>query len=631
MAYKRPDIYIEEVISPDQGLGGVSTSVGAFLGAAKKGPNDKAILVSSFDQFVRIFGGPVAKENMYYSVRSFFQNGGSSCYIVRIKSESSNAVAANIVVQNSEDTAADLLKFKSAYRGYDSLGESGRDLKVDINLSGRFVSNYNASDSIYDVAFDAIVGATQIQVTSANGISPLSVIKVIEGFSNTGSEVYNYLVVKDTESTVDTGTVKHYINLTAPLGSLITANDSKIELLEYNVNVLSADDSVIEQWQNLSLNPDADNYIETILNDENIGSINVAVEDLKADESDYAKKEIAAASLSAAGISLNAANSGLDELTGLTAEDIIGSGTSGMKALDGKSAANLLCIPPSQANGKITTAMLATLHVAMLEYCSGRKDMFAILDAPIGRSSGTTAQDSIGVYRTNTLGVDSFWGALYYPHIKVLGANGRSKVEIPPSGAVAGVYSRVDQLAPPNGSVSTTPAGYGDFGELRGTLGLVSEVSASQHGDLNALGVNCIKRVRQSQNSLPADVILGGRTLSSTLDFRYINVRRMMTYVEESVVELSRPYLFKNNGPQLWSEMTTELTSFLRGLFQSGQLFGTVEEEAYFIKIDSSNTPESDMQQGILNAEIGLALMRPAEFIVFKFSQSPLGGSTVEE
>ena len=629
MAYKRPDIYIEEVISPDQGLGGVSTSVGAFLGAAKKGPNDKAILVSSFDQFVRIFGGPVAKENMYYSVRSFFQNGGSSCYIVRIKSVASNAVAANTVVQNSESTPADLLKFKSAYRGYDSLGASGRDLKVDINLSGRFVSNYEAGTT-YDVVVDGAIGDVQLQVTSANGISPLSVIKVIEAVSGT-PPVNNYLVVKDTESKIESGVVKHYINLTAPLSAAITASDSKIELLEYNVNVLGADNSVIEQWQNLSLNPDADNYIETILNDENIGSINIAVEDLKADESDYAKKEIKDTSINAAGIALDATNSGGDELTGLTAEDIIGSGTSGMKALDGKSAANLLCIPPSQTGGKITTAMLATLHVAMLEYCGGRKDMFAILDAPVGRSSGTTAQDSIGVYRTNTLGVDSFWGALYYPHIKVLGANGRSKVEIPPSGAVAGVYSRVDQLAPPNGSVSTTPAGYGDFGELRSTLGLVSEVSASQHGDLNALGVNCIKRVRQSQNSLPADVILGGRTLSSTLDFRYINVRRMMTYVEESVVELSRPYLFKNNGPQLWSEMKTELTSFLRGLFQSGQLFGTVEEQAYFIKIDSSNNPESDMQQGILNAEIGLALMRPAEFIVFKFSQSPLGGSTVEE
>ena len=626
MAYKRPDIYIEEVLSPDQGLAGVSTSVGAFLGAAKKGPNDKAILVTSFDQFVRIFGGPVAKENMYYSVRSFFQNGGSSCYIVRIKSAASSAVAANVSVNNTEGTPAALLKFKSAYRGYDSLGASGKDLKVDVNLSGRFVSNYVATTT-YDVVADAAIGDVQLQVTSANGISPLSVIKVIEAVS--GTPVNNYLVVKDTESKIESGAVKHYINLTASLSAAITASDSKIELLEYNVNVLGADNSVIEQWQNLSLNPDADNYIETILNDENIGSIYVAVEDLKADESDYAKKEIAATSLNAAGIQLS--SDGGDEITGLTAEDIIGSGTSGMKALDGKSAANLLCIPPSQTGGKITTAMLATLHVAMLEYCGGRKDMFAILDAPVGRSSGTTAQDSIGVYRTNTLGVDSYWGALYYPHIKVLDANGRSKVEIPPSGAIAGVYSRVDQLAPPNGSVSTTPAGYGDFGELRSTLGLVSEVSASQHGDLNALGVNCIKRVRQSQNSLPADVILGGRTLSSTLDFRYINVRRMMTFVEESVVELSRPYLFKNNGPQLWSEMTTELTSFLRGLFQSGQLFGTVEEEAYFIKIDSSNNPESDMKQGILNAEIGLALMRPAEFIVFKFSQSPLGGSTVEE
>ena len=82
------------------------------------------------------------------------------------------------------------------------------------------------------------------------------------------------------------------------------------------------------------------------------------------------------------------------------------------------------------------------------------------------------------------------------------------------------------------------------------------------------LGVNCIKRVNQASGALPGVVVLGGRTLSSATDFRYINVRRMMTYIEESVVGLSKPYLFKNNGPQLWSEMTTELTSFLRGLFQ---------------------------------------------------------------
>ena len=109
MAYKRPDIYIEEVLIPDQGLAGVSTSVGAFLGAAKKGPNDKAILVTSFDQFVRIFGGPVAKENMYYSVRSFFQNGGSSCFPVTIAALNFNRAAGVPSVLLTDTLAATAL------------------------------------------------------------------------------------------------------------------------------------------------------------------------------------------------------------------------------------------------------------------------------------------------------------------------------------------------------------------------------------------------------------------------------------------------------------------------------------------------------------------------------------------
>jgi len=626
MAYKRPDIYINEVVSPDQGLGGISTSVGAFIGAAEKGPNDKAIFVASFSQFKKIFGGPVTNENMYYTVRSFFENGGGSCYVVRIKSSVGTIEAANTTIQNTESTPANLLKFKSAYRSYDSLGASGTKIFVDLSMSGRFVSNYVAGTT-YDVVSDASISETRLEVTSTNGISPLSVIKVIESVA--GTKTNNYLVVKDTQSIVESGVVKHYINLTSPLSADITADDSKIELLEYNLNILDSDGTVLEQWGNLSLNTDADNYIGTIINDENIGSVYVAVEDQKENEVDFSKKEVSATTISASGIQLS--SNGENELTGITVSDIIGSGTTGMKSLDGKPAANLLCIPPSLSGGVITTAMLPVLHVAMLEYCGNRKDMFAILDAPIGRTAGTFASDSIGVYRSNALGVDSYWGALYYPHIKVLGSDGRSKVEIPPSGAIAGLYSRVDQLSPPNGSVSTTPAGYGDFGSLKGSLGLVTEISSSQHGDLNAMGINCIKRVRQNQNSLPGDVVLGGRTLSSTLDFRYINVRRMMTFVEESVVEASRPFLFKNNGPQLWSEMETELTSLLRGFFQAGQLFGNVEEEAYFIKIDASNNPEEDMKQGILNAEIGLALMRPAEFIIFKFSQSQLGGSTVEE
>ena len=112
---------------------------------------------------------------------------------------------------------------------------------------------------------------------------------------------------------------------------------------------------------------------------------------------------------------------------------------------------------------------------------------------------------------------------------------------------------------------------------------------------------------------------------------RSIGSPRGSPWITESVVELARPFLFKNNGDYIWGQLTNEIEAFLGDLFRSGQLFGTVEEQAYFVKIDASNNPEEDMKQGILNAEIGVALTRPAEFIVFKFSQSPLGGSSVQE
>ena len=625
MVYKRPDIYIEEVVSPDRGDQGVSTSVAAFVGATTRGPNDKAILINNFDSFKRIFGGPLAYENVYYAVRSFFQNGGSQCYVVRIASSTSNAVAANRTLNN--DSGANLLKFKAGYRGYDSLGVYGSNLAVDLDLSGRFVSNYVANTT-YDVANDASVGSTMIKLTSISGISPQSVLKITEDVSST--PVDNYVVVRSVETKVVGGQLERQVNLTAPLAAAITAADSKIELLEYNVSVTDNLGQVLETWQNVSLNPDADNYIETVINDEAIGSVYISVQDLIPTGSLNETKEIIAGDLSASGIALN--QGGTDELSGLSMTDIIGSGTTGFKALDGKSSVNLLCVPPSQTNGKITSSSdIAILHGAMLEYCGNRMDMFAILDAPAGLNSEASGSNSIGTYRNNTLGVDTFWGALYYPQLKVLASDGVAKIEIPPSGAVAGLYSRVDNIAPPTGGVSVTPAGYGDFGTIRGTIGLSDEISNAQHGDLNVLGVNCIKRVNQANGALPGNLVLGGRTLSSTLDFRYINVRRMMTYIEESVVELARPFLFKNNGDYIWGQLTNEIEAFLGDLFRSGQLFGTVEEQAYFVKIDSSNNPEEDMKQGILNAEIGVALTRPAEFIVFKFSQSPLGGSSVQE
>ena len=257
--------------------------------------------------------------------------------------------------------------------------------------------------------------------------------------------------------------------------------------------------------------------------------------------------------------------------------------------------------------------------------------MFAILDTPAGLTASESGSNSVGDWRKGSLGIDSYWGALYYPHIKVPRDGVNGTLTLAPSGAVAGIYARMDAVAPPQGSVSTAPAGYGASGEVRGIKGLEVNVADADHGALNVLGINVLRKVSNGGNGLPAVVVLGARTLSSTSDFRYVNVRRMMTYVEQSVKSISRPYLFKNNGPETWGRLTTDISSLLGGFFAAGQLAGNSESEAFFVKIDASNNSAEDLRNGILNAEIGLALLRPAEFIIFRFSQSAGAGASVQE
>jgi len=623
MAYTRPGVFIEEILTPENIGTGVSTSVGSFLGITKRGPVDKAILISSLNDFERIFGGPVLDEPLYYSVRSFFENGGSSAYVVRLYSSAASPVAANTELTNQLSDS--LLKFKAGYRGVDSFGVAGKELSVKVRLSGNFVSQYNDANNIDDITSDAAIGDTILKVLSIQGIRPGAILKITEAVS--GAPVISYAVVAEASSAVVSGSVEHSIVLTSGLTQEITSADSKIEVLEYDIDVLDKDLNVLETWLGTSMNPDADNYIETIINDTEIGSIYVIAEDLIPTDNLTNAKEIATAHTIASHIPLS--SNGGSETTGFLSTDAIGTEANarGIYALSEKDSVNILCVPPSTV---ISSSILPAIQVAMLDYCGDRMDMFAVLDAPSGLNAQDIGVGSVGDYRKNTLGVDSYWGALYYPHVVVKSTNGSSNIVVPPSGVVAGLYSRVDSIPAPKGSVASSPAGFGQFGVLNGIVKLESNPTEKQHGKLNPIGINCLRRVNRADGLLPGVVVLGARTLSSKIDFTYINVRRLMTFIEQSIKFLARPSLFRNNSPQLWEELTSEFESFLSRLFRSGQLAGENQEQAFYVKIDASlNTPDQ-IQRGLLVGEIGVATLKPAEFMVFRFSQTS-AGTTIEE
>lgn len=631
MAYSRPDVYIEEILNAEPVNAGVSTAVPAFLGIAESGPANTPILINGVEEFKRVFGGPLSTEPLFYSVRSFFQNGGSSCYVVRLISQAaveSIASPRNATLSNDQVSDTDLVKVRAGYRGVFAYGDSLDDISVKISLSTRFVSKY-VQGSSDDLTANAASGDLQIKLKSITGITAGATLKITQ--SATAPSASDIVVVKvaSTESALVGGVLQHIVTLSSPLSAPLTAADSKVQVLEYDLTVIK-DNAEVESWKYLSLDPDADLYIETVINDSEVGSRFIAVEDLKP-SAVLSLKVISDANLSASSIQL--ADGGGNEVLGLALSDIIGSESepSGLQSLAARDNINLLCVPPSLAGGAITESMVPQIHAAMLEFCGSRMNMFAILDTPAGLTASASGSGSVGAFRTDTLGADSFWGALYFPHIVVLKeGNTRARLSVPPSGAVAGLFARNDGRPAPAGSIASAPAGYGDRGALKGVVGLEVQVGETAHGDLNVLGVNCMRRII-TEAGLPEFNLLGARTLSSRTDFRYVNVRRMLTFIEQSSKRIARPYLFATNGPQTWALLQTQISNFLGSLFRAGQLAGNSEAQAFFVKIDASNNTPEKVREGVMSVDVGVALLRPAEFIVFTFQQSASNGFNVQE
>lgn len=631
MAYSRPDVYIEEILNAEPVNAGVSTAVPAFLGIAESGPANTPILINGVEEFKRVFGGPLSTEPLFYSVRSFFQNGGSSCYVVRLISQAaveSIASPRNAILSNDQVSDTDLVKVRAGYRGVFAYGDSLDDLSVKVSLSTRFVSKY-VQGSSDDLTADAASGDLQIKLKSITGITAGATLKITQ--SATAPSASDIVVVKvaSTESALVGGVLQHIVTLSSPLSAPLTAADSKVQVLEYDLTVIK-DNAEVESWKYLSLDPDADLYIETVINDSEVGSRFIAVQDLKP-SAVLSLKVISDANLSASSIQL--ADGGGNEVLGLALSDIIGSESepSGLQSLAARDNINLLCVPPSLAGGAITESMVPQIHAAMLDFCGSRMNMFAILDTPAGLTASASGSGSVGAFRTDTLGADSFWGALYFPHIVVLKeGNTRARLSVPPSGAVAGLFARNDGRPAPAGSIASAPAGYGDRGALKGVVGLEVQVGETAHGDLNVLGVNCMRRII-TEAGLPEFNLLGARTLSSRTDFRYVNVRRMLTFIEQSSKRIARPYLFATNGPQTWALLQTQISNFLGSLFRAGQLAGNSEAQAFFVKIDASNNTPEKVREGIMSVDVGVALLRPAEFIVFTFQQSASNGFNVQE
>lgn len=269
---------------------------------------------------------------------------------------------------------------------------------------------------------------------------------------------------------------------------------------------------------------------------------------------------------------------------------------------------------------------------ALLSHCEKLKDRVAILEAPLNVTDidGLAQVGSVPRPGTPAPGADHpaaglrpriserGYGAFYFPWITVRDPlSPRDLADVPPSGHLAGIYARTDATR----GVHKAPANE----SVRGALNVTYRVTSEEQAVLNPQGVNCIRL-------FPREGILvwGARTVADgSSEWRYLNVRRLFNMIEESIVQSTRWVVFEPNDLSLWKSIRRDLRAFLTLVWRDGALMGATPEEAFFVKCDAETNPPEVIDAGQVVTVVGIAPVKPAEFIIFRIGQHA-GGAEVE-
>ena len=268
---------------------------------------------------------------------------------------------------------------------------------------------------------------------------------------------------------------------------------------------------------------------------------------------------------------------------------------------------NLVCVPGLTNTNAATQAALAKLQ----QRCHARR-AFLIVDS---LQNETVANMSGAAGEAGLTGNDGNFSALYYPWVMQADPLQSGVVrDFPPCGFAAGVYARTDATR----GVWKAPAG--TDASVNGGVGFALTLSDAENGQLNPIGVNCLRTLPVYGN-----VVWGARTLHGQNDrgseWKYVPVRRMALFLEESLYRGTQWVVFEPNDEPLWAQIRLNIGAFLQGLFRQGAFQGRTPREAYFVKCDRETTTQADINLGIVNIIVGFAPLKPAEFVVIQIQQ----------
>ena len=580
--YLSPGVYVEEYDSGATPMQGVSTSTAGFVGLAERGPViGQPQLVTSFADYKRMYGGYLSEaaygNNRFlpYAVEQFFANGGARAYIMR-------AVPGDA---KAGSRTAGVLKITAA-----NPGAWAEDLRVTVTPASKAKTQVMAANG------------AELTLKNADGFNPGDVVELFDGKTAAHATVKSVL--------------DKVVTLDAPCA--LDVADTKVGTAKYiktcEITLTARLGETVETFENLSLKPDALNNVCVKTAKSDLICVEVTAAKAPAapapKEKDKDGKEIPAPAPKAASIVPY-------ELCG-------GSGSELVLTLQGGSNGSVLTVTPDaflgkddgpgkrtglqafQENGNVSIMAIPgvtapEVQASLIAFCENKKSCFAILDVPMELKKTNDVANFRDMY-------DSTYAAMYHPWLEMYDAGSKRSAYFPPSGAMAGIYARTDIER----GVHKAPANE----VVRGCTGLSCAYNEGEQDILNPIGVNLIRSFTGRGIR-----VWGARTISSNGLWKYLNVRRLFIYVEESIKANTNWVVFEPNSTTLWNRVTRTIETFLATCWRDGALAGSTPSEAFFVECGPTTMTQDDIDNGRLICQIGIAPVKPAEFVIFRITQ----------
>ncbi|HEX8391840.1 MAG TPA: phage tail sheath subtilisin-like domain-containing protein [Longimicrobium sp.] len=604
--YLAPGVYVEEVSFRSKSIEGVPTSTTGMAGMTRYGPvqytggpgTSEPRLITSFTEFERVYGGleplelsdePGRVNYTAHAARAFFLNGGKRLYVSRVFGGDAAAAVAGVDIFTAGTTTA---RWEARWPG--TFGNVRVDVGVQRSRNVAFLDPVNGTQAkrvrhgaVVEI-FDPLPADPRDLPGPTEPLSPTATLAAVS---------------------IDANGVQTFIDST---GSPVVVGGANVGIFLIEASVaVRVDLERIDFYSELAFYPGQKRYLGRILEREDPADENAVVCLAWEPQAGSDTEELSLAVQLAANLAGGRLQGGADgaliadvELAGSPADpDISSIKATGLEALEEIDDIAIVAAPDTS-----TMADPVVAARTLVDHASKPQNYrIAVVDGP-PEASMNQIRDFRGQF-------DSTYAALYHPWVEILDPLERAaqgapprKLLLPPSGFVTGIYARNDIER----GVHKAPANE----IVRGLTRFEININKPRQDVLNPEGINALRFFEGRGNR-----VWGARTTSSDPEWKYVNVRRLFIYLEHSIEKATQWAVFEPNGPRLWANIRRAVEDFLLVQWRDGALLGNKPEEAYFVRCDRTTMTQNDLDNGRLICLIGVAPVKPAEFVIFRIGQ----------